>query len=107
MQLHVDSDAAYLVAPKARSRVAGFYYFKEGKNNQSLPHGNHPILIECKCLKHVVSSAAEAETGGLFLNAQNIIHIRRILKALKHPQLPVPLKTDNRSRIIYDLFSML
>ena len=46
MQLHVDSDAAYLVAPKARSRVAGFYYFKEGNDNLPLLHGNHSILSE-------------------------------------------------------------
>ena len=25
MQLHIDSDAAYLVAPKAKSRVAGYF----------------------------------------------------------------------------------
>ena len=31
--LHVDSDAAYLVAPKARSRIAGFYYFKKDRSN--------------------------------------------------------------------------
>ena len=27
MVLHVDSDAAYLVYPKSRSRVAGYYFF--------------------------------------------------------------------------------
>ena len=26
MILHVDSDAAYLVAPKAKSHIASFYY---------------------------------------------------------------------------------
>ena len=95
MQLHTDSDAAYLVAPKARSRIAGFYYFKNNKQNKQIP--NHPILVECKCLKHIVSSAAETETGALFYNAQNIIQIRRILKALSHPQQAVPLKTDNKT----------
>ena len=60
---------------------------------------NHSILIECKCLTHVVSSAAEAETGGLFLNAQNKIVIWRLLKALGHPQVPVPLKTDNKTAL--------
>ena len=29
MCLHLDSDAAYLVQPKARSRVAGHYYLKQ------------------------------------------------------------------------------
>ena len=53
--------------------------------------------MECRCLRHVVSSAAEAETAGLFHNAQNIISIRRILEALGHPQNPTPLKTDNET----------
>lgn len=91
MQLFVDSDAAYLVAPKAKSRVAGFYYFKNTPTNHPLPLSPHPILVECRCLRHVVSSAAEAETAGLFQNAQNIISIRRVLEALNHPQNPTPL----------------
>ncbi len=59
------------------------------------PKPNGPILIECKTLKHVVASAAEAETGGLFLNGQTAIPIRIILEALGHRQPPTPLKTDN------------
>ena len=51
--------------------------------------------MECRCLKHVVSSAAEAETAGLFYNAQNALQLRRILTALNHPQFPTPIKTDN------------
>ena len=72
MQLHIDSDAAYLVAPKAKSRVAGYFYLSNKSNN---PVINAPIHIECAFLKHVVSSAAEAETGGIFHNAKSAIHI--------------------------------
>ena len=95
MQLHIDSDAAYLVAPKAKSRIAGFYYFKQDKNNNDFNHPNHPVLVECRCLKHVVSSAAEAETAGIFYNAQNALLLRRILTNLGHHQFPTPIKTDN------------
>ena len=95
MHLHIDSDAAYLVAPKARSRIAGFYYFKKDHNGNIMNAPNHPILIECKCLRHVVSSAAEAETAAIFYNAQTSILLRRILHALGHPQPPTPIKTDN------------
>ena len=54
MQLYVDSDAAYLVAPKAKSRVAGYYYMsdKETKNNTTLPTYNAPVHIESALLKH-------------------------------------------------------
>jgi len=37
----------------------------------------------------------EAETAGLFHNAQRTIPIRRILIALGHSQPPTPIKTDN------------
>ena len=98
MILHVDSDAAYLVQDGARSRIAGHYILSF--RPPPAPHilkksPNAPILIECKTLRHVVASAAEAETGGLFHNAQTIIHLRVLLKALGHPQPATPLKTDN------------
>lgn len=73
MQLHIDSNAAYLITPRAKSRIAGFYYFKCGANNCPLTMPNHPVLVECRCLQHVVSSAAEAETAGLFYNTQNAL----------------------------------
>ena len=69
MILNIDSDAAYLVAPKARSRVAGYYYMSNLPTSTKPPKLNGAILVECKTLKHVVSSAAEAETGGIFHNA--------------------------------------
>ena len=94
MQLHIDSDAAYLVAPKAKSRIAG-YYFLSDKATTISPQINGPIHIECKLLNHVVTSAAEAETAGLFYNAQTALHIKHILRALNHPQKIIPLKTDN------------
>ena len=94
MLLHVESDAAYLVAPNAKSRIAGYYYLGDApeKKNENI---NGAILVECKYLKHVVASAAEAETGGLFHNCQNAIYIRKLLKILKHDQIPTPIKTDN------------
>ena len=68
MVLHVDSDAAYLVAPGAKSRIAGFYYFKKAPNVDIRQQVNNPIHVECKYLRHVVTSAAESEVGGLFHN---------------------------------------
>ena len=98
MQLHIDSDAAYLVAPKAKSRIAGYFYLSdkyiEGSGVPN-PKLNGPIHIECQLLKHVVSSAAEAETSGIFLNCKAAIWLRHMLEALGHPQNIIPLKTDN------------
>ena len=97
MILYVDSDEAYLVAEKAKSRIAGYYYCsnKTNKNFTKNPPLNGPIHIECKLLRHVVTSAAEAETAGLFINCQKIIEIQQMLKALRHEQPPTPVKTDN------------
>ena len=69
MVLHIESDAAYLVAPKARSRIGGFYYCGSAHNKplQIIDNINGPVYVECKILRSVVSSAAEAETAAIFL----------------------------------------
>ena len=62
MALHVDSDAAYLVLPKARSRIAGYFYLSKEcpiTITKSSPI-NGSVLVECKVLKHVLSSVVEA-----------------------------------------------
>ena len=92
MCLHVDSDAAYLVMPGARSRFAGYYHLSSRSSTALL---NGAILVECKTIRHVMSSAAEAETAGLFNNAQTAIMIRNALVELGHQQPPTPIKTDN------------
>ena len=58
MKLNIDSDASYLVLPNEWSRISGHYFFKINNNIF-----NAPIHVECKTLKHNVSSAAECETG--------------------------------------------
>jgi hypothetical protein len=42
-----------------------------------------------------MASAAEAETGGVYGNAQEALACRISLLALGHPQPATPLKTDN------------
>ena len=67
MILHIDSDAAYLVQDNARSRIAGYYILSPYPSPAPTipkPAPNAPILVECKTLRSVVASAAEAETGG-------------------------------------------
>ena len=104
MVLHVDTDAAYLVMPQARSRIAGYFYMGNEQGKTPHPELNGAVLIECKTLRHVVASAAEAEVGGIFHNAQMSIPIRVMLEGLGHPQPPTPIKTDNSTAhgFIYD-----
>ena len=93
MCLHVDSDAAYLVLPKARSRLAGNYFLSDLPKPNTLIRPNGPILTECKTIQTVVASAAEAKTYGIFHNAQTALPIRYLLQQMGHPQPPTPLKT--------------
>jgi hypothetical protein len=103
MCLHVDSDASYLSVSKARSRVAGFHYLsskprdptKAPASTDPLPPSNGAILTPCHILRAVVSSAAEAELGGLFYNGKEACPIRITLEELGHPQPPTVLVTDN------------
>ena len=98
MQLYIDSDAAYLVAPKAKSRIAGYFYLSDNFHPTTMhpnPTLNAPVHIECNLLKHVVSSAAEAEISAIFHNCKIAISLKRMLEALGHKQNMTPLKTDN------------
>ena len=104
MILHIDSDAAYLVMPKARSRIAGFFNLGQPDTFMTQQQPNGTILIECKTLRHVVASAAEVEVGGIFHNAQITLPIQYMLQQLGHPQGPTPIKTDNSTahNFVYD-----
>jgi hypothetical protein len=98
MVLHIDSDAAYLVLPKARSRAAGHYYFSdwpEPAPAKPNPTPNGPVHTLCKTIRNVMSSAAESETGGVYLNGKEAVPIRTTATELGHPQPPTPIKTDN------------
>ena len=98
MCLHIDSDAAYIVQTKARSRVAGRYYLS---NNQPPPHiqptttPNVPILTKCQTIRTVMASAAEAETGVIYLNVQQAVPIRTDLIEMGHTQPPTPINTNS------------
>ena len=97
MKLQVESDAAYLVLPNAKSRVAGHLYLLAFHTpNKTYPQKyNAPIHTECNTLKNIVSSAAEVECGGIFHNCIVAIRIRNALEGMSHPQGRTTLVTDN------------
>ena len=98
MCLHLYSDAAYLVQPKARSRVAGHYYLSDripAHDKKPDPKPNGPLHTECKTVRNVMSSAAEAETIGIFHNAKTAVPIRTTLQELGHQQPATTIRTDN------------
>jgi hypothetical protein len=62
---------------------------------------NGAILIISTILKHVMSSAAEAEIGSVFLSAKEATIVRTTLEEMGHPQPPTPLQTDNTTATGY------
>ena len=75
MVLHVESDAAYLVTPKARNRIDGCFQLSNHPKCNDPPFLNGATLVLCKVLHRVVSSAAKSETSGVFYNCQLAIPI--------------------------------
>ena len=70
MVLAIDSNAVYLVMPNAKSRITRYFQLNHHPECIQYSNVNGTILIECKALRHIVSLAAEAETAGVFHNAQ-------------------------------------
>ena len=95
MIIRCDADAAYLVAPKARSRAGGYIYIYMGNLATNIQIINAPIMIIATILKMVVGSAAEAEVAELYHCAQKLVPLRQACIKLGHPQLATPMRTDN------------
>jgi hypothetical protein len=100
MILLIHSDASYLSESEANSRAGGFCYMgNASKHDKNLTNG--AILIFSKVLKHIMSSAAEAEIGAVFINAEEGAVIRTTLEELGHNQPPTPMETDNTTATGY------
>jgi hypothetical protein len=69
------------------------------KNDKKLTNGANLILS--KVLKHVMSSAAEAEIGAVFINAKEGAVLRTTSEELGHKQPPTPMETDNTTATGY------
>jgi hypothetical protein len=101
MILHIHSDASYLSENEAKRRAGGFFYMgNTTKNDKKLTDG--AILIVSKVIKHVMSSAAEAEIGAVFINAKEGDVLRTTLEELGNKQPPPPMETDNTTATGYN-----
>ena len=92
MQLAVHSDASYLSEPQARSRAGGHFFLS---NEATIPANNGAVLNIAHIIKHVVTSATEAELAALYIMAQEAVYIRIVLMEMGHKQPSTPLQTDN------------
>ena len=92
MVLIVHSNASYLSEPKARSRAGGHFFMSSDVAN---PHNNGAVLNIAQLIKAVMSSAAEAELGALYINAREAVPMRQLLTEMGHTQPSTPIQTDN------------
>jgi hypothetical protein len=89
MQLQIQSDASYLCRTKARSVLGGLHYL--GSAEQI----NGPFYCASKVISCVVTSAAEAELGAAFQNAQKGAQFRNTLTELGYPQPTTTIFVDD------------
>jgi hypothetical protein len=92
MVLAVHSDASYLNEEEARSRAGGHHFLSE---NVPLPPNNGAIHNVAEIIKGVMSSAAEAELGAMYINARKAVEERIILEEMGHKQPATPVQVDN------------
>ena len=92
MLLALHSDASYLSEPEAKSRAAGHFFL--GKLNDE-DFDNGAIMTFSMIIKHVVTSASEAETAALFYNCKGAAPLRVTSEEIGHPQPKTQVTTDN------------
>jgi hypothetical protein len=92
MIVAIHSNSSYLSEPKAQSQASG-HMFMAG--DDEIPINNSAVLNIMQIIISVMSSAAEAELGTLFINAKTVVSMRTTLKELGHPQTRTWMQTDN------------
>ena len=100
MQLHIHSYALYLSVYKYRSRVGGHFFLSENFDPSSPIKHNGGVLVVAAILKNVVAYTAEAELGGLFINAKEGEVIKNMLEEMGHPQKPTSMHTYNSTATV-------
>jgi len=92
MIMAVHSNASYLCKPNAKSRAGGHFFMS---TNAKIPPNNGAILNIAHIIKHVMTSATEAELAALYIMAREVVYMRIILEEMGHKQPATPIQTDN------------
>ncbi len=91
MVLAAHSDACYLSEANACSQAGGHFFMS---SNTPCPHNNGAVFTIAQIIKTVMSLAAEAEIGALYINCREVVPAPHTLEFLGHPQSPTPIQTD-------------
>jgi hypothetical protein len=68
-------------------------------SNVELPPNNGAVSTILQIIKAVMSLAAEAKVGALFINCHEAVPARHVLEFLGHPQPPTPMQMDNTTAL--------
>jgi hypothetical protein len=96
MILGIHSNASYLSKPKACSHTGGHFSLSDGTNEAP---NNNAILNTSQIIKSVMSFAAKATLGVLYINACETVPCRTFLEELGHKQPPTHIQTDNSTAL--------
>ena len=94
MVLAVHSNASYLNEEEARSRAGGHHVLSE---DVPFPPNNGAIHNVAEIIKGVMSSAAKAELGAMYINARKAVEECIILDVMGHKQPATPIQQVNNS----------
>jgi len=91
MVLYNYTDASYLSEANACFRAFGFFWLSAhpGKFNGLATPLNGALHVLTGIMRNVLSSAAEAETGSAFINAQAAVPLRQTLHEMGWPSWPL------------------
>ena len=90
MHLWAHLDASYLCESKVRSRMCRVDFLSDDPKfpiflDDPPPAPNHAVIVVCKILDAVMSSAQEAETRTEFVIARALLPARITLTKFGHP----------------------
>lgn len=94
MGLVTHSNARYLNEEDARSRAGRHHYLSE---NVKFPANNSIIHNVAEIIQAVMSSAAEAKLGALYINACKAVKLEQILQDMGHPQCKQAIQLQRES----------
>ncbi len=92
MILVIHSGAGYCNKKNARSQAGGHFFLS---NNEKFPPNNGAIQTNATVIEAVMSSAAEAKLGAIYLNAKEAVYLQQILSKMGHAQPRTWIQTDN------------
>ena len=104
MQLYLHSDSSYLSVSQDRSPYRGVHFLTEGPPNHNNPEDlvltvNGIILSVWKIMRKIIASAAEAEYGTIFINAQTAVPIHTTLNEMGWKQGPTAIQFDTSTAV--------